>query len=388
MRGRIGGRLREGFCDGPRAASNLFWLAAALALALHAALAFARDGIWGGGDLVPHLRLIEQTRADPGLHNTYAPAYHLLGAWLAPLLSVALFTQLFAVAAAALLIAGFRSFQRAAGLPDTAAAIFALTPYLLSLSWCTPRVEAAGYGLLLFGLAALLRGRARLAAALLAATFAVHTASALLFGLAGGVLCLARRDGRGLVALAVGSLLASPLLAAHLSAGCSFAEALLFARGGYARGLDEALLPDAWPWLLPLINPVAALCALLGAAALWRSHRAVGILCLVLALVYLNNLWLAPFGRRTLVTLLRGLSLLAIPVAICAGSTAARSPRIRVWVIGLSAAWALLASFEIAPRACFVRRIELAEIRGVEVERCSFRWRQPGAIRPPAPGVR
>jgi hypothetical protein len=213
------------------------------------------------------------------------------------------------------------------------------------------------------------------------ATFVVHTAAALLFGLAGGVLCLARRDARGLAALAVGSLLASPLVLAHLGAGCSFAEALLFAPGGYARSLRESLLPPSWPWLLPLLNPVAALAGLLGSVALWRRHRAIAILCGVLVLLYLNNLWLAPFGQRTLVTLLRGLSLLAIPVAVSAGIFAATSPRIRLWVIGLSAAWALFASARVVPHACFVRRIDLAELRGVEVERCSFRWRQPRAPR-------
>lgn len=384
MPGRGGERLRADLYDGPRAPAILFWLAAALALALHAVLGFGREGIWGGGDLLPHLRLMELTRSEPGLHNTYAPAYHGLGAVLAPLLGLQLYTRLFGLAAAVLSIAGFRAFQRAAGLPDAAAALFALTPYLLSLSWCTPRVEAAGYGLLLLGLAALLRERPRWAALALAATFAVHTASALLFGLAGGVLCLARRDGRGLAALAVGTLLASPLVLAHLAAGCSFAEALLFAPGGYARSLREDLVPPNWPWLLPLLNPVAALAALLGAAALWRRQRAVAILCGVLVLLYLNNLWLAPLGRRTLVTLLRGLSLLAIPVTVSAGIFAARSPRTRLWVIGLSAAWALFASVAVVPRACFVRQIDPAELRGVEVERCSFRWRQSRAFRPGA----
>jgi hypothetical protein len=36
-------------------------------------------------------------------------------------------------------------------------------------------------------------------------------------------------------------------------------------------------------------------------------------------LLYFNNMWLAPFGQRTAVSLLRGLSILAIPVAVAAG---------------------------------------------------------------------
>ncbi len=375
--------LRVGLVDGPRSGRNGFRLAAALALALHAALALGRDGLWGGGDLAPHLRLIEQTAEQSGLHNTYAPAYHLLGAVAMPLLGFELYVKLFSLLAAVLLIAGFRCFQRAAGLPDAASAIFALNPYLLSLSWCTPRIEAAGYGLLLLGLAGLLRGRVALVALLLAATFAVHTASALLFGIAGGVLCLARRDARGLAALAAGTLLASPLVAAQMAAGCSFGEALLFARGGYARGLHERVLPEGWPWLVPLANPVALGAALLGATALWRRHRAVALLCGVLTLLYFNNVWLAPFGQRTLVTLLRGLSLLAIPVSIAAALFVADRVRLRAALVALTAVWALVSSVWVVPEACFVRPVSLEELRGLQVSRCTFTWRG-AAIRPPA----
>jgi hypothetical protein len=383
-----GQRLRRALVDGPAAETNGLRVALAAAVLLHLGLAFGRPELWGGGDLVPHLRLIELTRQDPGLHNTYAPAYHLLGAALSPVLGAALFTRVFAVAAAGLLMAGFRAFQRAAGLPDTCTALFVLTPYLLSFSWCTPRIEAAGYGLMLLGLAALLRGRGVPAALALAACFWVHTASALLFGLSGGVLCLARRDARGLAVLAAGTALAAPLVIAQVAAGCSFAEALLFARGGYARGLHERLIPPNWPWLLPLANPIAVPCAVLGAATLWRRQRALGILCAVLVVFYLNNLWLAPFGRRTLVTLLRGLSVLSIPVAVAAGLYAARAPRLRAAVVAGSLGWALFAAVRVVPEACFVRRVTVAETRDVRVDRCTFRWRQPAASRHPAPGAR
>jgi len=374
------GRLRARLLDGPGAGANAFRLAAGLSLALQVGLLLSRDGLWGGGDLPPHLRLAELTREDPGLHNPYAPAYHVLGALLEPLVGFERFTAGFALASAALLIAGFRAFQKAAALPDESAALFALTPYLMSLSWCTPKVEAAGYALLLFGLACLLRERRAAAALALGACFAVHTASALLFGIAGGALCLARRDARGLAALAAGSALALPLVASHLAAGCSLAEALLFAPGGYARGLREGVLPPNWPWLAPLAGPVALVAAALGAPALWRRQRAVGILCAVLAGLYLTNLWLAPFGLRSLVTLLRGLSVLAIPVAAAAGVFAARSPTARAWVLGASAAFALAAGPLVVPRACFVRPIAEGEIRGIQVERCTFQWRQPGRL--------
>lgn len=365
----------------PGSGTRLFRVCAAVALGLHAVLALGRQGIHGGGDLVPHLRLIQLTQEQPGIHNTYAPGYHLLGALLEPLLGFEGYTKLFSLAAAALLIAGFRSFQRAARLPDAASALFALTPYLLALTHCTPKVEAAGDAVLLFGLGALLRGRWLLLGLLLALCFVLHTASALLFGLAAGVLCLARRELRGLVALAAGTVLAAPLVLAQLAAGCSLPEALLFAEGGYARGLHESVLPGKWPWILPLANPVAVVAAVFGARALWDRERPLAIFCGVLVALYLNNFWLAPFDIRTLVTPIRGLSLLAIPVAIAAGVFAVSRPRVGLWVAGLSLAWALVSTVWVVPEACFVRRIAAVEIAPVMVERCLFVWREPPAPR-------
>ena len=358
-----------------------------LAILLHALLIFGREGVWGGGDLVPHLRLIQTVGASPGLYNTYAPGYHWLGALLAPALGLELYSKLFAFGAALLLIAGFRSFQRAAGLPDASTAIFALTPFLLSLSWCVPRVEAAGYGLLLFGLACMLRGKRVALALLLAACFYLHTAAALLFGLAAGVLALARRDARSLAALALGTLGAAPLIAAHLQAGCSFAQALLFAPGGYARSLREELLPENWPWLAPLAGPIALAAAALGARVLWRFSRPLALFAAALVALWGTNFWLAPFDLRTLVTPLRGLSLLAIPVAMAAGIwSAARPSREALW-LGLCALYAALASLYVVPQACFVRPIALAELAGVHVERCEFLWRAAPAAPAAAPAA-
>jgi hypothetical protein len=361
--------------SGWASSARLAWGCIGLAALLHALLLFGRDGLWGGGDLVPHLRLIQAVAISPGLYNTYAPAYHWLGAALTPALGLELFTRLFALGAALFLIAGFRSFQRAAALPDACTALFALTPFLLSLSWCVPRVEAAGYGLLLFGLGFLLRGRYFALAAAVAACFYVHTAAALLFGLAAGALALARRDARALVAVAAGSLGVLPLLIAHHGAGCTFAQALLFAPGGYARSLDEALLPPQWPWLAPLANPVALLAALLGARATWRRSRSLAWLAAALAALWATNFWLAPLGIRTLVTPLRGLSVLAIPVALSAGIWGAERARREVVLLGLSAIFAVVSLPLVVPHACYVRRIAVAELDGVHVNRCEFLWR-------------
>lgn len=346
-------------------------------MALHVYLVWSRDGVWGGADLVPHLHVIAALRDGVALHTTYAPGYHLFGALLTPWLGVEGYTKGFAIVAALALIAGFRSFQRAAQLPDAASALFACTPYLLALSACTPKVEAFGYGLLLFGLGFLWRRRYAAAALVLAACFYFHTASALLYGLAGGVLCLARRDSRGMMALACGSLGALPLVAAHVSAGCSLAESLMLARGGFSPAARTGVIPPNWAWLVPLANPVTLVAAVLGARMLWSRERALALLCGAFVFLYFNNVWLAPFEIRTLVTLLRGLTMLAIPIAVCAGVFAAHSQRGALAWVGAAALWAVVSVPMAVPKACFVRPITAEEIAGTSIDRCVFVWRGP-----------
>ena len=207
-------------------------------------------------------------------------------------------------------------FQRAAGLPEAAAALFAWAPYSFALSWCLPKVEAAGYGLAFAGLGLLLRRRSRAVALALAATFLVHTAAALFFGLCGGVLALAKRDREGLLALAVGCLLASPLLAAHLAVGCTPAQALLFSPGDYLRSAAGWSGLAVWDRVLVLSGPIAVACAALGAARLWREHRAVAIAAGVVVMLYANELWLAPLGLHTTLNLMRGLTIFAAPISL------------------------------------------------------------------------
>jgi hypothetical protein len=87
----------------------LFRVAASFALALQLLVVLGAPGLHGGEDLVPHLRLIERMQEAPGLHNVYAPAYHVLGALLSPLVGLDVFPRLFALASAVALMAGFRS---------------------------------------------------------------------------------------------------------------------------------------------------------------------------------------------------------------------------------------------------------------------------------------
>lgn len=343
---------------------------------------FGRPGLQGGADLLPHLGLIRRTAQQPGLHNVYAPALHLVGALLSPWLGLAAVVKLVSFGGAVAWIAGFRFFQRAAELPAASSALFALLPYGFALSYCTPKMEAWGYALAFVGLGLLLRGRRVAVACVVALCFAVHTAAALLLGVAGGVLALALRDARALAALAAGALLATPLLAAHLAAGCSLPEALLFSRFDYLRGVEQRGSPRLL--VLLLASPPALVAAAAGAGALWRRSRPLAALCAVLAVLYLNELWIAPFGTRTTLDLLRGLSVLAFPVAIAAGLALAPRPRATALLL-LCALWTLGSVRHVLPRSCFVRPIGLHEIDGLEVARCSFRWQGPHIQRAPPP---
>jgi len=355
----------------------LFGASAGGALALHAWLLLRDPGLAGGADLAPHLRLIEQMREAPGLRTVYAPGFHALAALLAPALGLAGAVKAIAFAGAAGLVAGFCAFQRAAGLPPACAALFPWTPYLFALSWCLPKLESAGYALALAGLAALLRERRAAAAALLAATFHVHTAAALVFGLCGGVLALARRDARSLVALAAGALAAGPLVLAHLAAGCTFAQALLFSPGDYLRAAGRSRDASEVLRLAALAGPLGVAAALAGAPRLAREHRDAALVAATFGALALSELWLAPLRIATTLDLLRALPLLAIAVAAAGGVFAASRPRVAARLVAACAAFALGAALLAVPGSCQRRPIELSAIGAYAVERCTFRWFAP-----------
>ncbi len=329
----------------------MFRLSAAGALALHATLPFATEGIHGGADLRPHLRLLQQMAEDPALRTVYAPAYHALGSIFEPWFGLAGVTKLFAFAAAAALIAGFRSFQRAADLPDLASALFAWSPYAFALTWCIPKVEAAGYALAFAGLGWLLGKRYLAAAAALSATFFVHTAAGLVFGLCGGVIALARRDGRAIIALAAGSLGAAPLFASHLVAGCSLSEAFLLSSGDYLRPPAAAPSNSRLAHVAILAGPIGLLAGAIGTSALWRVNRPVALMSATVFVLYWNELWLAPFDMGSTLNLLRGLALLAFAVAIPAGFALDARRRLAPWILASCALWAGASSLWIVPNS-------------------------------------
>jgi hypothetical protein len=353
-----------------------------VALALHGWILFGHSELRGGADLLPHLRLIQQMAEAPELRSVYAPAYHAIGALLSPLVGLALFPKFFAFAAAAAYLLGFRFFQRGAGLPTACAALFAFAPYTLALSRCIPKTEVAGYALAFVALGMLARRRYVATALILALCFWVHTAAAILLGIAGGVWALASRDARGLAALAAGTLGFAPLLVAHVAAGCSPAEALLLSENDYLRATSAWSSAGVWDVILMLASPVALLLAALGAPALWRRHVPAAAVCAVLVVLYLNELWLSPLEMRSALDLLRGLSVLSLPLAVAGGFALEAQRRTGPWLVLAAGLWALLCLPTALPRACHVREVSLAELRGLEVSRCTFRWHGPAIQRP------
>ena len=313
---------------------------------------------------------------EPGLRSTYAPAFHAAGALLSTVLPLTLTVKLLSLGGAAALLFGFRAFQRASGLPEASAALFCWAPYGFALSWCLPKVEAAGYGLAFAGLSWAWQERRRAVAAALLGTFLIHTGAALFLGLCAGVLALVRRDGRLLAALAAGCLLAAPLFAAHLVAGCSAAQALLFSEGDYLRRTSE-WSSFSLSWRLPLLaSPLAIVCAAAGAAGFWRAHRTVGVVALVVVVLCTNELWLAPFGQGSTLTLLRGLTILAFPLEAAGGVfLAGQPPRVAAGVIAASALLAVASSALALPGSCHRKPVDFERVDTLELDRCTFHWR-------------
>jgi len=364
-------------------------------LALHALRLYQSPGLHGGIDLLAHLRMTELMGQAPAIRNVYPPGYHALGALLSPWVGLAGFPKLFAVAAAGLSIGAFRFFQRSAGLPDHAALLFALWPYSFTLSWSLPKIEVGAYALIYLALGLLVRRRYLAVALLLTASFWLHTGSALLLGVCGGTLALARRDGKALLALALGTLGALPLLAAHLSAGCSLQQALLFSPGDYLHAASRQGILDRWPLTLALASPPILAVALLGAGATWRQHRPIAVLCALVTVLYLQDLWLAPFGISTTFSLRRGLAMLALPATVAAGVHLARHPRRAPWLMAVAALWCVGTTFTVAKQPLFWRPVVIEEIRDLRMARCRFGWTAPHAAhrqrkpaeRPRAPGL-
>ena len=120
-----------------------------------------------------------------------------------------------------------------------------------------------------------------------------------------------------------------------------------------------------------------------GRPARRRCDRHLAALCAVVATLYLNELWLAPFSASTTLNLLRGLTILAFATAVCGGVALADRPRLAPLALAACALWSAGAAFWVVPRSCYVRSFTVVEVSRTEVDRCTFRWRNTG---PPAKG--
>jgi hypothetical protein len=363
----------------PRLPPWLFPCLALAAVTLHALRLLQSPGLHGGVDLLAHLRMTELMADAPAIRNVYPPGYHAIGALLSPIVDLAHFPKFFAVLAAGLSILAFRFFQRSAGLPDHAALLFAVWPYSFMLSWTLPRIEVGGYVLLFLALGLLVRHRYAGLALCLTASFWLHTGTALLLGACAGSLALARRDGRALVALALGTLGAVPLVAAHLAAGCTFQQALLFGEGAYLHHANLTGAFERWPIMLALASPPILVAAILGVPSTWQRHQPIAVLCIVVIAIYLQELWLAPFGISTTFNLERGLAMLSLPAVVAAGVYLSRHPRVTPWLLAAAVLWCVGTTFTVAKDLMSWRPVELAEIRELRMVRCQFGWRAPHA---------
>jgi hypothetical protein len=170
-----------------------------------------------------------------------------------------------------------------------------------------------------------------------------------------------------------------PLVGAHLAAGCTLQQSLLFAEGDYLHAARYHGTLDRWPLMLALASPPILGAAFLGARATWRRHRPIALLCAALTLLYLQELWLAPFGFSTSFNLIRGLAMLALPVSVAAGVHLAQRPRLAPWLLAAAALWCVGTTFTVAKQPLSWRPVALEEIRDLRMARCRFGWRAPHA---------
>jgi uncharacterized membrane protein (UPF0136 family) len=98
-------------------------------------------------------------------------------------------------------------------------------------------------------------------------------------------------------------------------------------------------------------------------------------MCVAIMLLYLNEIWLTPFGARSTLDLLRGLTIFALPVAIAAGLQLEGRPRALRAVTAGSAALAVATSLWIVPSVCVSKAVDVDAVGMFDVDRCAFRWR-------------
>jgi hypothetical protein len=213
-----------------------------------------------------------------------------------------------------------------------------------------------------------------LLAGLLCMSFYVHSAGTLTFGAIAGTLAVVRRDATGLAALAAGTLGAAPLVASHLDAGCSVRQAFLMSYSGYLPSNSYDALADL-KTAAPLCGPLLVGLAIVGGREVWHRYRDLVLPCAVLAVLYLQPVWMPLLTGTSGTGFYRGLSLLILPTAVGAGVFLEHRPRLRVAAVGSSVVWLLASASVFVPDSCYTRPIDVGAVDRIVVERCEYAWR-------------
>lgn len=346
-----------------------------ICIGIYAAVAcatlFGQAALYGGEDLVPHLWLIDNVWN--GASNVYAPAYRWVGALAVPVLGFTLYVKLFALGSGVLSLIGLGRLASVVGSRKWSLWAYVLFPYSYCLVVCVPKVELAALGPMYWGLALAVERKPLRACTLLVLTFYIHTATAIAFGGALVVVSVRRWTGRqcAVAMLAVASGIC-PLLAAHLCAGCSVRESLLFARGGYEYG-GGAILNDLVLSLALASPPLLVLAAISFGRRLPGSSDLSLVLGYFFAL-YLGGLAVSLAGFEGPFSPVRGLTLLLGPVSILAGSELASFSARRRLFTAIALVWLVVAATYFIPGSCWTRPVDPSERQGVRVERCRFIW--------------
>ena len=101
----------------------------------------------------------------------------------------------------------------------------------------------------------------------------------------------------------------------------------------------------------------------------------MAIVALVVVLLCTNELWLGLLGVGSTLNLLRGLTILAFPLAAAAGVfVAGLSPRAGAGVVAACALLAVASSAVALPGSCHRVAVDAERLPALELDRCTFRW--------------
>ena len=349
---------------------------------LHIAVLFRTSNLIAGGDMYVHLRLIELSFSSFDIRNVYAPLYHILGAFLAPILGLSIYVKLFALTTALSLMLSFDFFRRSANLPVECSYFFFLNPYLIYCSYQPPKIELLGYTFMFLSLAHLFRRQYAWLAVSIAFGFWAHTAAALFSLMCLGILSVFDRNWKGLFAGAFGFLLVTPLISVHLQDGCELIDALFFFTIKAYKGETYSPSLEELVTILFLLNPLVFLYTLFGVQTTWQHSRAITMLGAALIGIYLHPLliWVLNSSKvGDAIDLQRGISALYLPLSVFSGMLFAT--RRNIWGRAALCSQALLSVilpiiFLSGWITIYIYTIDFDMLDRIKPHRCSLVWDQ------------